>query len=36
MEEDLAREMHRMKVTNQKSSVEVTRVCVESEELKEI
>jgi hypothetical protein len=36
MEEDLAREMHRLKVSNQKASVEVNRICAESDELKEI
>jgi hypothetical protein len=36
MEEELAREMHRMKVDNQKSSVEMSRICQESDELKEI
>ena len=34
MEEQLAREMNRMKIENQRSTVEVQRICGESEELK--
>jgi hypothetical protein len=34
MEEQLAREMNRMKIENQRGTVEVQRICQESEELK--
>lgn len=34
MEEQLAREMNKVKITNQRSNVEVQRVCQGSEDLK--
>ena len=36
MEKDLAREMAKMKITDEKRKREVEKVCVESDELKEL
>ncbi len=36
MEEQLARQMARMKITNERETKEVTKICEESDEIKEL